>query len=360
MLKPLQSLDPARFDNPRVLKSLNAASRSLAELKGVIASIPNQGILINTLGIQEAKDSSAIENIVTTHDDLYREDSFPENVKSAATKEVYRYRQALGVGFDLVKSSNLITVNHLVQIQAELLSSGAGIRTLPGTALKNYQGQVVYTPPQVHEEILHHFRDLEQFINDPTAFDADPLIKMALAHHQFESIHPFYDGNGRTGRILNVLYLVKESLLNIPILYLSRPLVQSKSEYYRLLQAVREQDSWEDWVVYMLWAVESSAIDAVVTVGAIRKALADTKFQIRSQHKFYSQDLINLLFSHPYTRIEFLVSGLSVTRITATKYLEALVESGILEKRKIGRCNYYVNIALWAILVGPRMRTRAD
>jgi len=359
-MKSLQSLDPARFETPAILKQLNSASRSLAELKGVVASIPQQSILINTLGIQEAKDSSAIENIVTTHDDLYREEAFPESVTNAATKEVYRYREALRVGFDRVKHSNLITTNHLCQIQAELISSNAGIRTLPGTTLRNAQDEIVYTPPQNNNEVLSLLQDLEVFINDPEVFDADPLVKMALIHHQFESIHPFYDGNGRTGRILNVLYLVKESLLDIPVLYLSRSLMRHKSEYYRLLQAVRDEDAWEDWIVFMLLCVELSALDGCRTVEKIKQALLQTKHQIRNAHRFYSQDLINHLFSHPYTKIDFLMRSLNVSRITATKYLDALAGSGVLHKQKIGRSNYYINIILWEILTGTDMQPETN
>jgi Fic family protein len=352
----LQSLSPARFETPRILKQLNVASRQLAELKGVVASIPQQEILIDTLGIQEAKDSSEIENIVTTHDELYQEEAYVNSVGSSAAKEVYRYRQALTVGYERVAETGLITVNHLCEIQAELIRSQAGIRTFPGTTLKNALGEVVYTPPQEHGVILEQLRDLEQFINDPSQFEADPLVKMALIHHQFESIHPFYDGNGRTGRILNVLYLVKENLLAIPVLYLSRPLMRWKTEYYRLLQAVREEDAWEDWVVFMLLCVENAALDGCFTVARIRDVLQRTKHQVRSEHKFYSQDLMNHLFSHPYTKIEFLMSALDVSRLTATRYLEALVVSGVLRKAKIGRSNYYINAALWEILAGENMQ----
>ena len=201
--------------------------------------------------------------------------------------------------------------------------------------------------------IVALMRDLEQVINNPDALPVDPLIKMALIHHQFESIHPFYDGNGRTGRILNVLYLVKEGLLDIPVLYLSRHIVETKGDYYRLLQAVRDHDVWEEWVLYMLEAVEQTAEQAVKMVVAIRDALFDYKHRIREQHKFYSQDLINSLFMHPYTKIEFLQNDLQVSRLTATKYLDLLAETGFLEKQKVGRTNYYINQALTRILVTP-------
>ena len=354
-IPPLDRLSPQRFEAPGILKKLASASRQLAELKGVAASIPNQGILINTLGIQEAKDSSAIENVVTTHDELFKDDLFPEAFTNPAAKEVLRYRQALRVGFDRVQKSGLLTVNHILEIQAELERNSAGLRTLPGTALKDGAGHTVYTPPQEPEAVIALMRDLERFINDDTLFDADPLIKMALIHHQFESIHPFYDGNGRTGRIINVLYLVKQGLLDIPVLYLSRHIVRTKSDYYRLLQTVRERDAWEEWVLYILDAVEQTAGETIATIAAIKTALMDYKHLIRAEYKFYSQDLINNLFTHPYTKIEFIERDLKVSRLTATKYLDALSAGGFVEKRKVGRTNYYINLALTPILTGPAM-----
>jgi Fic family protein len=292
-ISPLDHLDPVRFETAPILKKLMMASRQLAELKGVAASIPNQGILINTLGLQEAKDSSAIENIVITHDELFKDDYQPQIAGSAAAKEVLRYRQALKAGFDLIRDSGLLTLNHILEIQEVLEENRAGFRKLPGTALKDGAGQIVYTPPQDPEDILRLMGDLERFMNGVVPFEADPLIKMSLIHHQFESIHPFYDGNGRTGRIVNVLYLVKERLLDIPVLYLSSAIVRTKGEYYRRLQAVRDGDAWEEWVLYMVDAIESTAIQTIETIRAIKGALLDYKHRIRARHKFYSQDLIN-------------------------------------------------------------------
>jgi Fic family protein len=349
---PLERLDAARFESPAILKKLAISSRRLAELKGIAGSIPNQAILINTLGLQEAKDSSEIENIVTTHDELFKDDVLPEAFANPAAKEVLRYRQALRVGFEQVKRSGLLTLNHIIEIQAELERNNAGFRKLPGTALKDGVGQTVYTPPQEPDEIVALMRDLERFINDAELFAADPLIKMALIHHQFESIHPFYDGNGRTGRIVNVLYLVKEGLLDIPVLYLSSHIVRTKADYYRLLQTVRVDDGWEAWVLYMLDAVEQTAVQAIATIQAIKAALLDYKHRIRAGYKFYSQDLINNLFMHPYTKIEFVQRDLQVSRITATKYLDALAEGGFVRKQKMGRGNYYINVALNSILLG--------
>ena len=351
-LTPLEQLKPARFETPTILKKLASSSRKLAELKGIAASIPNQSILINTLALQEAKDSSEIENIVTTHDELFKDDVLPESFANPAAKEVLRYRQALRVGFEQVRGSGLLTCNHIIEIQGELERNNAGFRKLPGTALKDGAGQTIYTPPQDPAEIVVLMRDLERFINEAGLFDADPLIKMALIHHQFESIHPFYDGNGRTGRIVNVLYLVKEGLLDIPVLYLSQHIVRHKADYYRLLQTVRDEDSWEQWVLYLLEAVEQTAGQTIHTVQAIKAVLFDCKQRIRAGYKFYSQDLINNLFMHPYTKIEFVQRDLGVSRITATKYLEALTGGGFLQKQKIGRGNFYVNLALNAVLQG--------
>ena len=354
-LTPLEQLDLSRFDTLAILKKLASASRQLAELKGVAAAIPNQGILINTLGLQEAKDSSEIENIVTTHDELFKDDVLPEAFANPAAKEVLRYRQALRVGFEQVRASGLITANHIVEIQSELERTNAGFRKLPGTALKDGAGRTVYTPPQDPAEIVALMRGLERFINEADLFEVDPLIKMALIHHRFESIHPFYDGNGRTGRILNVLYLVKEGLLDIPVLSLSSHIVRTKADYYRLLQTVREDDTWEAWVLYLLDAVEQTAGQ---TIQAIKAALADYKHRIRAGYKFYSQDLINNLFTHPYTKIDFVQRDLQVSRLTATKYLEALVAGGFLQKQKLGRGNYYINQALAPILQGSAGVTR--
>jgi len=351
-LPSLDTLDASRFESPAILKRLAGASRKLAELKGFAASIPNQGILLGALGLQEAKDSSEIENIVTSHDDLFKDDVLPEAFANPEAKEVLRYRQALRLGYERVRASGLITANHIIEIQAELERNNAGFRKLPGTALKNGSGDTVYTPPQDPSEIIALMRNLERFINETESFAADPLIKMALIHHQFESIHPFYDGNGRTGRILNVLYLVKEGLLEVPVLYLSSHIVRTKSDYYRLLQTVRDRDAWEEWVLYMLEAVEQTAGQTIATIHAIKTALFDYKHRIRAEFKFYSQDLINNLFMHPYTKIEFVQRDLRVSRMTATKYMDALDTAGFVEKHKVGRSNYYVNLALNRILLG--------
>ena len=348
----LSNLPPVvDLETKRILRKAASAHRYLAELKGVSATIPNQAILINTLALQEAKDSSAIENIITTYDDLYREDIFPEHTLSAAAKEVSHYVTALKKGLSWVKENGLLTSNHIIEIQAELESHRSGFRKLPGTELRNEQtGEILYTPPQNPQEIIDLMSNLEKYLNEDSTIDIDPLIKMAVIHYQFESIHPFYDGNGRTGRIINVLYLVLKDLLDIPVLYLSRYIVKNKGAYYNLLQKVREESAWEEWILFMLTAVEETSQQTILMVKAISKALQDYKHFIRTHHKFYSQDLINNLFFHPYTKIEFMMRDLGVSRHTATKYLDALCEDKLLKKQKIIHSNYYINTALYDIL----------
>ncbi|MFA6013091.1 MAG: Fic family protein [Desulfobacteraceae bacterium] len=354
MKSELQYLPPQiDLETRSILKKTASAHRYLAELKGLSETIPNQEILINTLSLPEAKDSSAIENIITTHDELFKEELFPDFAVTAAAKEVRNYVSALRIGFALVLKNRLLTKNHISVIQAELEKNRAGFRKLPGTELRNEQtGETVYTPPQNPDDVMSLMDNLERFINDDSFYDADPLVKMAMVHYQFESIHPYYDGNGRTGRIINVLFLVQKDLLNIPVLYLSRYIVRNKGEYYRLLQGVRDRGDWESWILYMLEAVEQTSQQTIAMVKSIAQALIDYKHRIREDHKFYSQDLINNLFYHPYTKIDFLEKDLNVSRLTATKYLDTLADGGFLKKEKIGRSNYYVNTALFRILTG--------
>lgn len=337
-----------------ILKKLPTAHRYLAELKGISATIPNETILINTLALQEAKDSSAIENIITTHDELYKAQLFDDIFTNAATKEVNNYAEALKQGFEFVRNKKILSNNHILQIQSILEQNDAGYRRLPGTALINQaSGQVIYTPPQDNFTISNLMNNLEDFINAKEVSDIDPLVKMAIIHHQFESIHPFYDGNGRTGRIINILYLVLNDLLDLPILYLSRFIIQNKTDYYKLLQEVRETGNWEGWILYILNGVEQTAKETIVLITQIRKLMQTYKHQIRKNlPKIYNQDLLNNLFRHPYTKIEFMMKELDVTRVTAVRYLDMLVEHGFLEKQKIGRSNFYINVQLYKLLKG--------
>jgi Fic family protein len=335
-----------------ILKALSAANRSLAELKGRAATIPNQSILINTLSLQEAKASSESENIVTTQDELFQADIIPSASISVATKEVALYRDALKLGYNSLHENQGLILNSTIIKMFQLLKNRQdGFRTQHGTALKNETtGQIVFVPPQNYNDIVQHMQELEIFINDDASSQVDPLIKMAIIHHQFESIHPFPDGNGRIGRILNVLYLTRTSLLEIPILYLSRHINTTKSEYYRLLQAVREVGAWEDWIVYMLISVAETATKTLTLVEAIRLQMSNAKQKMRREiPKIYSQDLLNTLFRHPYTKIEFVTDDLRITRQTASKYLDILTEKGFVRKVISGRNNYYINEQLVAL-----------
>ena len=347
---------PLGFDleTKEILKQVNRSNKKLAELKGVAKTIPNERILISCLTLQEAKDSSAIENIVTTQDDLYQAGLGNQAILvNAATKEVLRYREAISHGFNLLKRNNLLTINTIKDIQRMLVENDEGFRTVPGTALKSSKdGRVVYTPPQDIETINRAMDNLERFVNDEDMCGYDPLIKMAIIHHQFESIHPFGDGNGRTGRIMNVLYLIQSGILDLPILYLSRFITHHKAEYYRLLQAIRDKQgdnfkAWEEWILFILRGIEETAEFTIDLVKDISGLMLSFKTQIRPVFgKKYKHDLLNNLFYHPYTKIEFLMTDLSVSRPTATKYLEDLTKMGLLEKVKMGKENYYINTAL--------------
>ena len=344
--------DGLDLETKPVLRQLARSHRALAELKGASGLVPNEDILINTLSLQEAKDSSAIENIVTTQDDLFRSDALADQFASFAAKEVHSYARALREGFATVRQTGLLTNNCILAVQATLEANQAGFRKLPGTALRNDRtGEVIFTPPQDHAEIVDLMTQLERFINDDALSELDPLVKMAVIHHQFETIHPFYDGNGRTGRILNILYLVRQGLLGVPVLYLSRYINQHKAGYYRLLQDVREQGSWEEWVLFMLEGVEETAIQTTRLVHGMRDLMLRHKRRMRQElPRLYSQDLLNSIFSHPYSKIAFIQRDLAVTRITATRYLDELARIALMQKVRIGRDSYYLNTALVALL----------
>ena len=341
------------FETKAIMRQVTKSNRRLAELKGVALTIPNENILLSSLVLQEALDSSAVENIVTTSDELYRAElDIKGGLTNAATKEVLNYREAMQVGFDMVRRNRLLTLNDIKQIQKTLEHNNAGFRTVPGTKLKSSKGEVVYIPPQSGEDVARYMSNLEQYINDPEIHDIDPLIKMAIIHHQFESIHPFYDGNGRTGRIINILYLVITGLIDLPILYLSRYITHNKSEYYRLIQAIRDRNTdnskeWEAWIIFMLRGVEKTSSDTISLIHGISQLMDQDKQILRPIFKqSYKHELLNNLFFHPYTKIEYIEKDMMVQRKTATKYLDMIVETGILKKMKIGRENYYINTAL--------------
>ncbi len=332
-----------------ILKKSITANRALAKLNGVAKIIPNQSILINSLILQEAKDSSEIENIITTHDELYQSSLDLDNI-THATKEVQSYSRALLKGFDLVKENSLLLTRHIVDIQQELEGNAAGVRKQSGTVLKNQAtGEVIHTPPQDEATIRTLLANLEQYINNED--EVDPLIKMAVIHYQFETIHPFYDGNGRTGRIINILYLVLNNLLDLPILYLSSYIIQHKADYYRLLQEVRTQQSWEEWIIYMLEGVEQTALRQTELINDIKELMDSTKEKLKNElPKIYSKDLLEILFMHPYTKIGMLEENLGLHRETAGKYLKAIEKTGILNSVKLGRTVFYVNVELFKLL----------
>ena len=349
-LSPLPLKNPSSLETREVWQALTEAHRHLAELKGLCESLPNQAILLDTLGIQEAKDSSEIENIITTHDELFA--SQTDAAISPAAKEVRRYGAALRVGYEAVRDSGLIRLETVLAVQAELEQNRAGLRKLPGTVLKNdTTGQIIYEPPQDAAEVEKLMGNLIDFIHASDGLD--PLLRMAVAHHQFESIHPFYDGNGRTGRILNLLMLQREGLLDLPVLYLSRYITTTKPDYYRLLQTVREEKRWGEWCLYLLRGVAVTSRSAVALVKAFRDEMLRAKHGIRERlPKIYSQDLLNNLFRYPYTKIEFVERELGVSRITAAKYLDQLTKADFLRKQKMGKTNFYINEPLFALLSG--------
>ena len=341
------------FESKRILKKLVEASSLLSELKGVVGTIPNQTILINSLCLQEAKDSSAVENIITTDDELFKAELNQNFIKSIATKEVQNYNLALQEGFSLVKKEGIIKDSSIRNIQEMLERNKAGYRKVPGTSLKNEAtGQVVYKPPQEFFRIKELMADFVNYMNDEELHPINPLIKLAIIHFQFESIHPFYDGNGRTGRIINILYLVAKGLLELPILYLSRFIIQNKTAYYELLQNVRDNNKWEQWILFILEGVKLTSLDTIRIIKDIKNLMQDYKIFLRENFAFYSQDLLNNLFKHPYTKIEFIEKELRVTRQTASKYLNELAKNSpeYVEKVQIGKFNFYVNVKLFNLL----------
>lgn len=351
---------PLQYDleTKSILKQLARANRALAELKGIAATIPNENILISTLTLQEARDSSSIENIITTQDDLYKADlALKDFATNPAAKEVQDYREAINWGFTLVRQNKLLTNNIIIRVQNRLKHTDGGFRVTPGTKLKRDDGVIIYEPPQNPRDIENYMSNLEQFINEPSISNLDPLIKMAIIHHQFESIHPFTDGNGRTGRIVNILYLVINGLLDLPILYLSRFITHNKGEYYRLLQAIRDNDGnnakqWEEWIVFILKGVEETANETISIVKGISSLMAEYKLILKPLFgQTYKHELLNNLFFHPYTKIEFICNDMSVQRKTAAKYLNLIVEAGLLEKFKIGKENFYINNKLCELFI---------
>jgi len=345
-LPPLQE----KVETIKILRQANSSTAALAELKGIAKTIPNQAMLINAIVLQEAKDSSEIENIITTQDELYKALTVNKMNVSPETKEVVNYRKAIFHGFDLAKKQGFLRVNDIVGIQQKLVDNTAGIRSTPGTVLKNDKtGEIVYTPPQDKAEILDL---LTNYINHFNQMDElSPLISLAILHYQFESIHPFYDGNGRTGRILNILYLILNELIDVPILYLSSYIINNKPEYYRLLNQTNRTGQWEEWILFMLKAVESTSRDTISRITNIKDQLDSTIIRVQQKApKIYKKELVELLFEQPYSKIEFVVNKLKVERKAASRYLKELENIGILESQKVGRETLYINKELIEIL----------
>lgn len=348
----LSKLPPLRekVETIEILRQANKSIAVIAELKGIAKTIPNQAMLINAIVLQEAKDSSEIENIITTQDELYKALTINKSSISFATKEVVNYREAIFHGFELITKQGFLRVNDIVSIQQKLIDNTAGIRNTPGTVLKNDKtGEVVYTPPQDRDTILDLLSNFIIYFNQ--ADDVSPLINLAILHYQFESIHPFYDGNGRTGRILNILYLILNKLIDVPILYLSSYIIDNKPEYYRLLNQINKTDKWDEWIIFMLKAIEVTSRDTIKRIINIKNLLDVTIIKVQEEApKIYRKELVELLFEQPYSKTEFVVNKLNVERKAASRYLKKLEAIGIVEPKKIGREVLYINKRLIDIL----------
>ncbi len=345
----LPSLPPAaEVETPAVLKKAIAASRALAELKGMAERMPNQAMLIDSLVLQEARASSEIENIVTTNDELFKAASDEARPASPEAKEVLRYRQALNHGFRQIERRPLAT-GLFVEIAQLIKQTEFSVRRTPGTRIVSNRGETIYTPPEGETVIRNKLHELERFMHAED--DLDVLVKMALVHYQFEAIHPFPDGNGRTGRILNILYLVDRGLLNLPVLYLSRYIIDHKPAYYEGLRRVTEEGAWADWVLYMLDAVEQTSLRTRRQITEILELMETVRERVqREAPGVYSKDLIEQIFRQPYCKIQFLERAGMGTRQTCAKYLRALERLGVLYGQKMGREVYFVNRGLFELL----------
>ena len=339
------------LESKSVLNQAIKANKELARLQGFCSLLPNESILLNSIILKEATASSEIENIITTQDRLYQALVTTQKSIDPSTKEVLSYRSAVWIGFNEIKKNNIITINTIKQIQLELEGNSAGIRTLPGTNLVNdVTGEIIYTPPDNIDAINRLLCNLETYINSSNGID--DLIKMAVIHYQFESIHPFYDGNGRTGRIINVLYLILKGLINYPVIYLSSYIIKNKNAYYSLLQRVRTNNDWESWIIFILKAIESTSIETYELIDSIVNLMNDTIELCKKNlsKSTYSKELIELLFIQPYTKIDFLVKANIAERRTASKYLKELEDIGILKSFKIWKETIFVNQRLYELL----------
>lgn len=356
--KPYNVLPPlppqADIESRAILKACIHARAALGELKQAGSLLPNQAILINTIPLLEARASSEIENIVTTTDRLFRfAQDDREGLADPATKEALRYRTALYRGFQSLRKRPLTTAT-AVEVCRTIKGVSLDIRRVPGTALaSDATGKVIYTPPQGEALLRRLLANWERFLHEADAID--PLIRMAVAHYQFEAIHPFTDGNGRTGRILNLLFLVEQGLLDSPVLYLSRAIIQRKVEYYRLLRAVTAEGRWEDWILYMLNAVDETTRWTTAKIRAIRELMQTTAEYVREKAPaVYSRELVELIFVQPYSRIANVVEADIAKRQTASVYLKELCDVGVLKEIKVGREKLFINPRLMTLLTAER------
>jgi len=342
-----------QLETTEILKHTIQANKLLAELKGFCQTLPNPNLLLNTIVLQESKESSAIENIVTTQDELYKATlDLNDSISNSAAKEVLLYRQAIYWGLEEMQKKDLITTNLMVGIMRKIKDTNQGIRRNPGTKLANpTTGKIIYTPPEGEEIIRKKLASLEVFINDDEYSSLDPLIKMALIHYQFEAIHPFGDGNGRTGRILNVLFLINKGLIGLPVIYLSYYIIQNKPDYYRLLREVTEKQNWQEWVIFILKGVAETSQLTLQKINAILDLKKKSEDLLRQTLKSsYSRELSDLLFSYPYIKIKVLEQYGIAKRQTASVYLQKLAQAKLLIPLKMGKETYYINHQLMNIL----------
>lgn len=336
------------LETKKILRQAIASNKTLAELKGRADEIPNQSMLVNAITLQEAKDSSEIENILTTQDTLYKAFSSNISATDAQTKEVLRYRQALWEGFNELNNRPLST-NSFIRIVQTLKENSSGLRNAPGTIITS-NNQTIYTPPEGENTIRNLLKNLEDFMHADD--DLDYLIKLAIMHYQFEAIHPFFDGNGRTGRVLNILYLVEKGLLEIPILYLSKYIIENKNDYYKKIRNVTEKADWETWILFMLKGIEETARYTLYKINEINKLMNTTISYAKEKlpARVYSKELIELLFEQPYCKVKYLVDKGLAKRQTAAEYLNELEKIGILKSQKVGVENLYLNVKLFEVL----------
>lgn len=337
------------IETKNILRKTISAGRALAQLNGTLLNLPNPTLFLDTIHLQEAKASSAVENIITTNDELYKSFVAEKKIENSSTKEVLSYKEALWLGLEALKAKPFITTNLCIKIVQCIKQNNASLRVTPGTTLSNNNGEVIYTPPTGEIVIREKLADLEKFVNEDNGID--PLIKMALLHYQFEAIHPFADGNGRTGRILLLLYLKLSGLLAIPAIYLSEYIIQHKKDYYAKLRGVTENENWEDYILYMLDMIEHTALKGLNRLHLITTAIDEMTNEIKTKlPKMYSKDLVEILFRLPYTKRQNLIDENLGNAKTVGNYLIALEDNGLLQSVKVGKEKLYLNQRLLKIL----------